>query len=334
MNDRDFALLFGFDHYKSLKPLKGPIGDAEDFQKWLLDPEGGNIPSGNCFMLPSDPDYKPGQDDVDDRVDLILDAIGKGKGRRLYIFFAGHGFGVSYDNNGLLLPKWSLRGRNAAFSSKAYFDYFVESDLFEEVLLFLDCCRDPKTSVVPRGPRNGNVATKNTQCRSSIFYASEFTQSSYEDVVGETGLVRGNFSLALMRGLRGGAANERGEVTLKKLASFTKILTENFACGEDEIVRRQKVVVNHFNDSEEDVVLYTFPGGRPLTTLTVTFLIEGTYMLKGQKLEVLKEGTETAGAMWVIAGLATGFYVISEVGADREERIFLDNSEKNMSYEF
>src|SRR5687768_9924410 len=124
-NTLDYAVVIGIEHYKDvLQPLGGPHGDTTKFVKWLISPEGGDIPaknntwinnptnnspSDNILMLLSSPQYTPGKDDVDDWMNTVMDDFKqKGiQGRRLYFYFSGHGIGQTQMNSAMLLPKWT-----------------------------------------------------------------------------------------------------------------------------------------------------------------------------------------------------------------------------------
>jgi hypothetical protein len=52
-NTRDYAVVVGVNHYKKLQLLEGPINDAISFKDWLVNPDGGDLPEGNCKLITS-----------------------------------------------------------------------------------------------------------------------------------------------------------------------------------------------------------------------------------------------------------------------------------------
>src|SRR5437899_12863318 len=119
-NDNDYALVVGIDHYPGYENLRGAIEDAKDVKSWLCDePDGGQVPEDNCKPVYSTPDpTRPIQDDIDDALSLILNAVGtKEQARRLYIYFSGHGMAPSKLVTGMCVANWSLEKRERALNS-------------------------------------------------------------------------------------------------------------------------------------------------------------------------------------------------------------------------
>src|ERR1044072_2744580 len=164
MNKSDYAVVIGIKAYPAFDgdgPLEGPENDAEAFHNWVKSQAGGNLPPENVELIISS-QYTPPATLPDDATPMIHDAqrafeslqeraeanAAKGKGlragRRLYIYMAGHGFAPRDDQTALLManatrsrvgPVYHILGQYTAH-------WFFKSKYFEEVILFMDCCRE------------------------------------------------------------------------------------------------------------------------------------------------------------------------------------------------
>ena len=105
----DFALVVGIDSYPGLGALKGAEADASDFWTWVTDPAGGNVnPQFACRIVssqftppPASADLaKPVKAQIEEFFTMVSNeasknnqaGLGIAAGRRLYLFFSGHGF--------------------------------------------------------------------------------------------------------------------------------------------------------------------------------------------------------------------------------------------------
>src|SRR6478609_358434 len=99
---KDYAVVVGIGKYSSLKKLNGPIVDAKNFKAWLEKESGGNLPGDNIhpILFDVEPPERPLQNDIDDAMVKIFNAATVTGFRRLYFFFAGHGIGIKWNENG------------------------------------------------------------------------------------------------------------------------------------------------------------------------------------------------------------------------------------------
>jgi len=243
---KDYALVIGIDHYPAYRELKGAINDAMAFAAWLRDTAtGGGVPAGQCETVFSDPEpAHPIQDDIDKALSAILKtAIDAGGGRRLYLYFAGHG--MEFDRSiALCLAQWSAElFRNAALDSGEYVHFLRDTGLFPEIAVFLDCCRIRQAGARGLGstlgvPRPGPGAPA---ARDFVAYATEALAPSYEavveDMTGAQPLVRGHFTVALLRALHGEAADLAGGARGTALKKFLEEKTTEIAlaAGDDQM---------------------------------------------------------------------------------------------------
>ncbi|HYW13868.1 MAG TPA: caspase family protein [Longimicrobium sp.] len=226
-NSEDFALVIGIDDYKALDGLDGAKNDAEAFVRWLRDPAGGDVPGENIklFLSSSDP-WAPTMEPIIEWLAELVEARSPGQddyvGRRLYLFMAGHGIGPSVDEAGLLMSNTSAISVNYMPGSK-YANLFRQAALFEDVVLFMDCCRDhdwdlPDANIPLRFKSDPAAAHK-----VNILYAfaTGFGRKSRERAFGENGSgVGGVFTRALLDGLACKAATPDGRITSESLKRY------------------------------------------------------------------------------------------------------------------
>jgi hypothetical protein len=154
----DFGLAVGVDHYAGLPPLRGAVADAERFYAWMCDPAGGGVAEENARCVrSSEKPRRPVQDQVDDALVELLNRARECRDgvRRLYFHFSGHGAmspKSSGADNALLLAAWSTINRGRALSSDRYRSELEGAGIFEEIAMFLDCCRGPVTGAVGYKP--------------------------------------------------------------------------------------------------------------------------------------------------------------------------------------
>lgn len=254
--ENDFAVIVGLQHYPAIDdpangkpPLSGPENDANDFNRWILCPNGGNVPKQNVkLILSSDylpvlaPDFsnaKPAELDIVAAFEKLrkisitnIDrGLGSRIGRRLYIFMSGHGisptpFGTKIGKEtGLLMsnvdptnigaPRYHIPGTYTA-------TWFCENDCFEEVFLFMDCCRD--IAIVSSSntylPPKGNSETS----KKFFAFATRWSRRSREKLF--DGRMQGIFTKTLIMALEGACAEPdpndptNGVITGASLKSF------------------------------------------------------------------------------------------------------------------
>lgn len=182
----DFGVVVGIEHYAHAGSLRGAAGDAASFRAWLIDPQGGGLDPGNVQLIVSD-DQQPvlEQPEIDEKLLLVLNAAyALGGARRLYFYFAGHGATCpprSGDDVALLLTRWTRGLARLALSTARYSSTLRGTGAFEEMAVFIDCCRNPTVSAVGLPP----TITLEWQAlfastRKFIAFASEAGQPAFE----------------------------------------------------------------------------------------------------------------------------------------------------------
>ncbi|HEV7333087.1 MAG TPA: hypothetical protein VGN63_18780 [Flavisolibacter sp.] len=252
----DYAIVVGLKKYpgldKSQKPLEGPENDAMDFYNWVLSSKGGQVPKDQIQLILSSHfpsvnsddfmDAKPAEIEIGKAFQRLWDLAKANQknrkpakvGRRLYIFMSGHGiapqhFGNKIEKESALLmsnvdpdnmaaPRYHIPGTYVA-------NWFCENDLFDEIFLFMDCCRDKVTAA----SINTFLPAKGDSDKAKRFYAfaSRWSRKTRErPMPDENNKVRGVFTKTLLKALEGAAAmaekNNKlfGHITFESLQSY------------------------------------------------------------------------------------------------------------------
>jgi hypothetical protein len=235
----DHAIVVGIADYPKLDPLSGPENDALDFAAWLQDANGGALPAGNIdTILSSDPlpagvppSPHPTMDKLDAAFERLIEASelnGGHGGRRLYVYLAGHGCAPTINEVGLLSATASQLRIGDYLAGRLYADWFRQAAFFDEVVWFMDCCRENYPRVPMRPPPWASVISTH-QSKYLYGYATQFTQPSREGLDPSSGQVRGLFTLALLAGLRDADRDAKGRLTSSALADFVFNYMTNMA---------------------------------------------------------------------------------------------------------
>ncbi len=160
MAQDDRAIVVGICSYPGFTDLYGPENDAVAIYNWLLSPAGGDVPVENIeliitsqfnppFMTPAE--GKPTGVRIQEAFEKLQDLAsansdrgnGLRVGRRLWIYLAGHGFGPDANENALLAANATRIRSGSYYHVLGVYnaDYVHFAGYFDEVLLFMDCCR-------------------------------------------------------------------------------------------------------------------------------------------------------------------------------------------------
>jgi hypothetical protein len=261
----DFALIIGINDYtplneNGLKTLHGAINDANYFEEWVTNVNGGNVPATNCFKITSIPNpLKPIQEEIDTAITIMINLIKSsgGTAKRLYFYFAGHGLG-SMDNTkdtALCLANWSELRRNTALSSEAYQDVIRQFGYFEEIIFLVDCCRNTKINVKPMYPSFAPTLPNPAAGRTKLFvgYATQYQDQSFEIEVGDAEM-RGVFTKVLIDGLKGNAKyDDKGIIDAESLKDYLIRFTPLEA--QKQGFKQIPEIIHSFNSATPIVIL-------------------------------------------------------------------------------
>jgi hypothetical protein len=209
-NKDDYAIVIGIDTYSRLFRLRSAHADAISFARWLTSANGGGLPEENVRILlgPPEPpldllEAQPAQRHIDNRFEQMGIERNERIGRRLYFYFAGHGFGPEFDNIGMLLIDASESNLNSNIGLWQYRQFFKNHDLFDEIVYIIDCCRDPApptSGLQLRGP-SFTLTDKQTRAQDYVVLAAAYGEKAYAVASSDKGERRGLLTRALLEGL-------------------------------------------------------------------------------------------------------------------------------------
>jgi hypothetical protein len=233
----DHAIIVGINRYRSdqgIGSLNGAVNDALLFREWLIDPDGGGLDPAHVtlFISPEDGSFAPSREVIEDQIlGTFYQKRSEGVrpvGRRLYLFMAGHGVATADGDecslvaaNSFIDPLRVLSGRMAA-------DRIRKQPMFQEVVLFMACCRDVGVNpAVHCGlPPPGEMLNKNSTFLHGL--AVQWDKKALEkqlphptDPHNKPKLWQSVFSYALLQGLRS-AFDDDGNITSLSLKRVVK----------------------------------------------------------------------------------------------------------------
>jgi hypothetical protein len=339
MHDSDYAVVIGISQYPTLKPpapgsphdLSGPDADAAAIFDWLTNTEKGGVPESNAIHV-STSKYLPFQTEMFMGQNRILarpceaDMAGcfgwllqrfqnSNKvhlGRRLYVYFSGHGFAVKDCEGGVYDPQATPNDLRH-FYVRSWFDWFYRNAVFAEFVLWVDACSDN----IPIGGAIGGTRLPRTQSsnpasgRRFVAFAAKHTLRSVERP-NSNGDVRGVFTTALLEGLNGAAVDQStGRITADSLRRYLKGGMKNFMIDQD---RNNPDIDNEpaFGPVED----LDF-GAHQATRFTTEIRFDNRFM--GAAAEIIDNHfkslaqTVVAAQPWFV-DLPTGFYAVLVAG--------------------
>jgi hypothetical protein len=244
----DRAIVVGIADYPDLGNLKSPENDARAFYAWVTKDSGGGVPLDRTrLILSSDypAGFQPGQRPPTIRevenalIELRLEAEAnqrKGKGlwvgRRLYLYFSGHGCAPRFEEAAILMAN-ATRQMVYHLAGVPSADWFFRSGCFSEIVLLMDCCREPYERVHTYVPPWVDLTQPDVVDQSQRFYglAAPWSRLARERVMPDQ-TSRGVFTLALLAGLEGAAYDSTTEctdpATNRRMAKVTAASLKNF----------------------------------------------------------------------------------------------------------
>ena len=228
-NAKRWALVIGVDNYKDgqIGSLKGAGNDAKALAAALVRYAG--FPSDQVILLATNQpeERQPTRVNILRRLSNLAAVVPKDG--LLLIAFAGHG--MERNGQAFLLPMDAQIADDISFLEETAISVTRLTDRIRatgvgQVVVLLDACRnDPTGRADAANPlteaytRGFNFDVRNREVTAfATLYATGIGHRAYE----YTEKRQGYFTWALIDGLKGGAANERGEVTLARLVSHVQ----------------------------------------------------------------------------------------------------------------
>ncbi|MCU1267902.1 MAG: hypothetical protein JWM21_4220 [Acidobacteria bacterium] len=224
-----WALVIGVDKYTDpqISPLKGSDNDARLIADALVRYAG--FPADQVILLSTEQplERQPTRVNILRRLSNLSTAVPKDG--LLLVSFAGHG--MERAGQAFLLPADAQISDQISFLEETAISINRVKERIKEtgvgqVVVLLDACRNdpggradapnPLSSAYTNG-FNFDVRNREVQAFATV-YATGIGQRAYE----YTEKKQGYFSWAVVEGLKGGAANDKGEITLSQLVKYVQ----------------------------------------------------------------------------------------------------------------
>ena len=337
----DRGIVVGITTYPDISPLEGPEHDAQEFYEWLTSSTGGDVPPERVDKIvssdfqpvaPAAPARLPAQEVAQafDRLHstaLGMTGIPKRLGRRLYVYVAGHGAALPFTadperSDAAFLVADATKFNATHVMTKVRALYFLNAGIFDEIVVFMDCCRIPLNRLVPSYPSyvdaNAIDAAGNER-RAFFAFATKWGLNAREKPF--NGSMRGVFTTALMSGLKGAAANHDGAITSSSLRNYLvnhmKDLLTPTEQADPEIPQHP--------DIPPPAVEFVFATVTPQrVSVSVSFPAQAANQLirmRGDGFTVVARDQTVPGVPWVVPNLPRGGYLV-EIPAVGLEKAF------------
>jgi hypothetical protein len=226
----DYAVVVGITRYPRLstdneaKDLLGPNNDAEAVRDWLVDPDGGRLHPDNVKLICSagfdqtDTDRpQPASSEIVDALTWVAEQTENDPGDRLYMYFSGHGFSPRLEE-GALFTAEATPMRPEHVYAHGWLRWFRTAQQFRETVLWMDSCMNYQRSV-PVSEVILRETTGTGPPPPAFMALAAQTKSALECTMADK-QVHGVFTWTLLKGLAGGAADERGRITGDSLRRY------------------------------------------------------------------------------------------------------------------
>jgi len=225
--NKRWALLIGVDKYQdsNIGPLRGAANDANSLREVLIKYAG--FPSDQVVVLSTSepPERQPTRNNILKRLSNLSGLI-PNDGLLLFSF-AGHG--IERSGQAFLIPSDATLTEDLGLLedtavSVTQIKKRIKDTTVKQVMIFLDACRSYPTGrstssnpLTPGFTRAFDFDINNREVTAFVvLYATAVGHRAYE----YTEKHQGYFSWAIAQALSGGAANVKGEVTLRALVKY------------------------------------------------------------------------------------------------------------------
>jgi hypothetical protein len=262
MGETDWAIVVGIQSYPGISSVDGPDNDANDFYDWLVDPKGGAVPNRQVKRITTTRPYKnasrakPTFFMIEEDLSSIRNQARKRPiidnhfylGRRLYLFFAGHGFAPREEETALIMANATDVQIGAGFHwlGQRTANWFYKAGYFDEIVLLMDCCRNQYAVPELSWPWKDEVASDFAErVRRYYAFATRWSKET-RGIRAENGRVNGKFTSAVLQGLRRATASTSNAVTTGSLSAFIQkevpgLRPSDFIDDDFELVRVDQV---------------------------------------------------------------------------------------------
>jgi hypothetical protein len=334
MNTDDYAILVGIDKYPGLGDgitpanLKGPLNDVNAVAKWLTAADGGDLPPNNIIEISSQTreTFRADQPNFSDVTALLNMLYTRSKdsrkspfGRRIYIYMAGHGFSPGRMKACLYTAEATIDfGQNV--HATGWLSWLQDSGYFREYVLWVDACMDRQWFFPPGEPSLKPINKIAPPSANFVAFAAQRPLKALEHSIPEDGdNFHGAFTWALLKGLRGAAADVNGRVTGRSLADWIRNAMSARYTEED----RQNTLVSKEPEviAEDPSLIFIRGAVAPKYDITLNFTDAAqrgrASIWAGTPPTVVQ--TFTVDTLQKVVSLRPGLYVLStEMGGFRQ----------------
>jgi hypothetical protein len=289
------------------------VNDANLFEQWLLDANGGGLKPGNVkkIVSPANGTFRPIRDEIEDEIiSLYAERNNQTKplGRRLYLYFSGHGIAPGDGDECALVMANSYASPWRAFPGRMAANRVLNYPMFKEVVLIMDCCREVPGAALPEL----NLPAGSERLADANFlhaFASKWEARAAEKELpspfddGSPPNWHGVFTHTLIKGLRT-ATDETGLITAKSLKDYVRRAVQDLLPAEDN--RRPEFL------PEECPIVF---GRGTLTSVTVRLRpgFNSFQVLDGSNLALIQPPTTKINASTYSVKLRPGSYVFRAI---------------------
>lgn len=230
--EKRWALIIGVDTYqKDISPLYGTVNDARALREVLINYAG--FTDERIILMTTDSkdaDLIPTKGNIIFQLNKLQRVVPQDG----LILFSFSGHGVSISDDAFIVPSDGRIYQDAELMRESSIDVLrikraIQNTKVKQVIMFLDACRndplrakgDVDNNLTANYAKGFSFETKNQNIEAyATLYATSFGDRAYEFLDKKTGKYRGYFSYAIEEGIKGSAANDKGEVTLAGLIKY------------------------------------------------------------------------------------------------------------------
>jgi hypothetical protein len=298
----------------------GRVCDTEKTAKLIISPNG----AADALAIE---DAKPTAVEIEQwfrKIHSDAKAAGGRAGQRLYLYFAGHGFEARPNSVEVSSSEPAIIMANAERDAlehippRSWADIFYAAGYFDEVLLFMDCCRETQTDWPLNTPQIRAGIVPDDDRKRFYAFATKFSKLARERVFDADNKSHGVFTFALMQALGGAAADATGQITAATVRDWLFNNLHTLIGDDSEASKRPDIPFPV--DPERDIVIVK---GKPPPPFEVTIRVPGVadgtpVVIKDHMLAVVAEQPLAGEACSFELPVGKSFVYMAACG-DREE---------------
>lgn len=333
LNSEDWAVVAGINYYPGLRDLQGPVHDSTMFMNWAQDT--GYVPRRQLMPIQSPPqrptsvtDAQPTVAEISGAFETLIRAANQKRfhrlGRRLYLFFSGHGIIATrspipdYREAAFLAANAEPLFLDKHIGVRSWAEWFRALGIFDEVFLFADCCRDKEDLISPVPPGTPDWEPQRAEGQQFYVFSTKLASKAWEQQLGKPPRVRGVLSFVVTEALKNPKLyDKQGLLTASSLARHIYTTVPTYTNKQDPIVDYPN------NPNIELIVAKWVP--RTKQTVQITFdpvpLVGTADIFAGNDMKRPLDSHVIVGTPWIQELDAGSLYKVSIRGTDRK-RLF------------